>query len=211
MLAACPTIDKVATGSKLAADKVATRNEIITQLFSCKKFNDCLRKVRPMDIQDDLKSEVMLIMLQQPDGRIRKLHEHGNLSFFAIRVLLNMVSKSGTGFIAKYMMKCEPESAIPQMQYDELNGRVVKEQQQDPVYELLIGIKKLAYQKQPTYLPSLEKKISWYKQYILSLYMKLGSYRLIEKETGIPWESCYKTVKETMVELKQIATECHTR
>lgn len=188
----------------MAADKVATRNEIITQLFSCKKFNDCLRKVRPMDIQDDLKSEVMLIMLQQPDGRIRKLHEHGNLSFFAIRTMLNLISKSGTGFLRSFTTTHEPESCIPVVVNEELNGRVACEMKQDPVYSLLLQIKQLAYQKHPSYVSNIQ--IGWYKQYILSLYMKLGSYRLIEKETGIPWESCYKTVRDTMDELKQLAT-----
>ena len=144
-----------------------------------------------------------MIILQQPPGRIEMLYQHGKLSFFAIRVLLNTVSKSGTTFSKLFMMRNAPESEIPQLQYEELNGRVVHEAEQEPVYETLLRIKELAYQKQPVYLDI--PNVNWYKQYILSLYMKLGTYRKIEDETGIPWESCYKTVKETMIDLRKLA------
>lgn len=42
----------------------------------------------------------------------------------------------------------------------------------------------------------------WYDQEIIKLYLKLGSYRAIQKETGIPWISCYKVIKRAFDGIK---------
>lgn len=43
----------------------------------------------------------------------------------------------------------------------------------------------------------------WYDKQILELYIKLGNYRAIQKETGIPYASAYKTVQKVIKEIKQ--------
>lgn len=43
----------------------------------------------------------------------------------------------------------------------------------------------------------------WYDRQILELYIKLGNYRSIQKATGIPYSSAFKTVQKVIKEIKQ--------
>jgi hypothetical protein len=43
----------------------------------------------------------------------------------------------------------------------------------------------------------------WYDKQILELYIKLGNYRAVEKETGIPFPSVYKTVQKATKQIRQ--------
>ena len=46
-------------------------------------------------------------------------------------------------------------------------------------------------------------KLYWYNKGLIALYQRYGNFRAIEKETGIPWESCYKTIKKSFKEIKE--------
>ena len=43
----------------------------------------------------------------------------------------------------------------------------------------------------------------WYDKQMLELYIQLGNYRAIEKATGIPYSSAFKTVQKVIKELKE--------
>lgn len=43
----------------------------------------------------------------------------------------------------------------------------------------------------------------WYDKKILELYIELGTYRAVAKETGIPYSSVFKTVQKVVKEVKQ--------
>lgn len=43
----------------------------------------------------------------------------------------------------------------------------------------------------------------WYDRQILELYIKLGNYRAVQKETGIPFPSVYKTVQKAAKQIRQ--------
>lgn len=67
-----------------------------------------------------------------------------------------------------------------------------EEQQEQMDYELLCD--------------NVEKQVEglyWYDREILKLYIELGNYRAIEKKTGIPYASAYKTVQKVVKEIKQ--------
>ena len=161
--------------------------------------------MEPEHLRDDLRSEVMVILLEQPPGRIERLHSTGQLLFFAIRTVLNTIQSKTSTFAKVYRngKVCELQTNLS-IPAPVLNGRAVKEALEDPLYTVLQQVKRLAHQENPSYLRPLEDiGVTWYKQYILSLYMKLGTFRRIESETGIPWESCYKTYRETITLLRQ--------
>ena len=67
-----------------------------------------------------------------------------------------------------------------------------EEQQEQMDYELLCD--------------NVEKMVDnlyWYDKEILMLYIELGNYRAIQKKTGIPYASAYKTVQKAIKEIKQ--------
>lgn len=43
----------------------------------------------------------------------------------------------------------------------------------------------------------------WYDKQMMELYIKLGNYRAIEKATGIPYSSAFKTIQKVIKEIKQ--------
>lgn len=45
-------------------------------------------------------------------------------------------------------------------------------------------------------------ELYWYDRQVLQLYIKLGNYRAVEKETGIPFSSIYKTVQKAIKQIK---------
>jgi hypothetical protein len=187
-----------------------TRNEIIEELYRSKQFNRCIGLMEPAHLRDDLKSEAIQVLLTQPPGRIEKMDRDGKLVAFAVRVVLNMM-KSGRSTFA-YLYREQFTDHIPELPVEEVNGRAAKEAEEEPLYEMLLRIRRLASQKHPEYIVELfTKGIKWYNQYMLSLYMEVGSYRVMERETGIPWESCYSTVKETMNQLKLLYAHPRTR
>lgn len=185
------------------SDHITVRNAIISKLYSSKQFNDCINKMEPASLRDDLRSEVITILLSQPRGRVEKIERDGKLVAFAVRVILNTV-KSKTSPFAKMFKTgyCELSEADEPI-HETVNGRVQLEAAQEPMYDILVRVGKLAYSDDPQYLVELMPEIGWYKQYMLSLYMKLGNYRKMEAHTGIAWESCYKTVRETICLLRK--------
>lgn len=59
---------------------------------------------------------------------------------------------------------------------------------------------------QDALLDAIKKHIDglyWYDRQMLELYMDLGNYRAIEKATGIPYSSAFKTVQKAINEIKQ--------
>lgn len=149
------------------------KNEIIEQLYKSPQFNDCISKMRPEHLQDDLKAEVILTLLEQPNKKIQQLHTNGHLMFFTSRIVTNMIQSNRSKFCKMY--RSVTTNVIPELQYEEMNGRIKKEMQEELALQLV-------------------DQMYWYDKEIVKLYLRLGNFRLIEKETGIPWESCYKTV-----------------
>lgn len=75
-----------------------TRDSIITQLFHSREFNDCINKMDPEHLRDDLKSEVMLVLCEKEDAFITSMYQKGQLRFWVIRVVLNMVQSKTSAF-----------------------------------------------------------------------------------------------------------------
>lgn len=60
----------------------------------------------------------------------------------------------------------------------------------------------LDYEAMISFMNSEFKNLYWYDKQMLELYIKLGNYRAIEKETGIPWESAYASISKTLKKLR---------
>lgn len=177
------------------------RNEIIEQIYNDPRFNECISRMEPEDLRDDLKSEVALILLNQPERKLKTLHRKGELIYYAIRIVLTTI-KGNSGFNKTFRKRvtCVPYN-ISDTPAD--TDREQREAKEEPIYELILKLKGLAYQKNPTYITELFPVINWYSQYMLSLYLRLDTYRAMERETGIPWESCYHTVTKAKEQLKK--------
>lgn len=192
-----------------------TRTQIIEQLFTGKNFNDCINKMEPRRLRDDLKMEVMAIICEWPEEKIIGLHQRKELDFFVVRVILNQIQSNSSPFYKKYRRWIE--------EYDEQVGAgdyvrhgkgvaeakhrawiVEKATLQAYLQEEAIEDRLNREDMEDKALSEIEN-LYWYNAELVKLYMLHGNYRAIEEQTGIPFVSCYHTIRKSFKELKQKA------
>lgn len=139
--------------------------------------------MEPDHLQEDLRQEVMVILLNKPPELICGLEARRELRWYVVRIILNMVKSKSSPFIKTY--RRFTTDVIPEMPVKELNGRVHRECMEQAVIRFI------------------NTELYWYDKEIVQMYMRLGSYRDIEKETGIPWESAYGTVRRVTDRIKK--------
>lgn len=193
-----------------------TKNQIIEELFNGKNFNDCINKMEPDYLREELKMEVALIICEWPEDKIIGLHERNELVFYVVRVILNQIQSDSSPFYKKF------RTASGEVVYEENRNEDVYNVLEH--YNRMPGVREnsntaavspsfLEEQDQVDMRQDREDKedktlghldgLYWYKAELIRLYMLHGNYRAIEKETGIPFVSCYHTIRKTFKELKQ--------
>lgn len=178
-----------------------TKNQIIEQLYTGKNFLECIGKMEPEQLREDLKQEVILILCELPAEKIHQLHNDKALEFFTVRVILNQIKSKTSPFYKKYRGTIEDSyddikhlnvfhlSESDEAQSDSMKDRELKELIED------IAIEEIAKLEHHETL--------WYAHGLIMLYSKLGNFRAIEEETGIPFGSCYKTIKKVLNGIKE--------
>lgn len=81
-----------------------SKNEIIEELYRSKEFNDCINKMEPEHLRDDLKAEVVLILLETEGAKIKALYERNELKYFTVRIILNLIQSRSSPFYKKYRL-----------------------------------------------------------------------------------------------------------
>lgn len=166
------------------------RQQIIHNLFTGKNFNDCLNKMEPEHLREDLRQEVILIICELAPGRLEGLHDRGELEFFTVKVILNQIKSSTSPFAKKYrshtvtIEDCTPKRIEQHATcIIDIEERLLREAIEDMAVEEV-------------------DRLYWYNKGLVELYIKHGNFRAIQKETGIPWPSAYKTIKQSLNEVK---------
>lgn len=144
-------------------------------MFNSREFNRCIKKMRPQTLQDDLRAEVALILCEMPEEKIMNLHQCGALRFYAVRIIMNLAQSNSSPFYKKYRVPWVELDNIPELAAQEYD-----------------------YERERRYTSAIAEidNLHWYDKELLKLYLKLGSYRAMEQETGIPFESIYKSVQQ---------------
>lgn len=180
-----------------------TKNTAISALYTDRRFNECIGKMNPVHLQNDLRQEVMMVLLEKPSDVIVAMAERDELLYYSMRVVCNLMKRERNGFIQKYRHVFEEvQDTAEDVCMDDitadvdlcpsvkcvLNGRVMKETREDA------AIEKIAH---------VFSTLHWYDQQIFLDYVRTGSFSAIEKETRIPRQSTFKTVQKTIQKIKQ--------
>lgn len=164
---------------------MATKNEIIEELFLSREFNDCISRMEPDHLRSDLRAEVILILLETDEKKLLEIHSKGGLKFYTVRIIINLIQSKTSLFYKRYRQKVA-----------ELTDRFLAEEEPD-------------FEERATREGIEDKAINeidnlyWYNGGMVKLYMQHGNYRAIEKDTGIPYSSAYKTIQKSFQEIKQ--------
>ena len=81
-----------------------SKSNIIEELYNSKNFNDCINKMDPDYLRDDLKAEVILVVCEMSEERLYQMYESRSLAFFVVRIILNMIKSKTSGFYRKYRL-----------------------------------------------------------------------------------------------------------
>lgn len=203
---------------------MTAKHNIIEKLYLSSGFNDCLSKMEPDYWREDLKAEVLIILLTKiDDDTIIKADREGQMNLLAARVIVNQIQSNTSPFAKLYRRKMVPFIETHKMDLVEhLTG--------DPEYLIKTPIdfiharqpvedfcnETLAERKQREELEDeLSRltneeidKLYWYDKEMILAYKKYGSYRKIEQATMIPYTSCYCTIKKAMNTIKRNIKLC---
>lgn len=157
------------------------KNEIITALYNSKEVNDLIRKIKPSDLQDDLKQYAFTVLCEKPAEFIIELNHKKQLKFFLVKIISNSVFSNRSGFLTQHKLSDELHHDVMEQQVDTA----------DNYHEL---IDKCVIES---------KNLYWYNQELLNLYSIHGSYRAVSEITKIPVKSIYNAIKKAKTQIKK--------
>ena len=157
------------------------KNDIITALYNSNEVNDLIKKIKPAELQDDLKQYAFTVLCEKPDEFIIELNNKKQLKFFLVKIISNSVFSNRSGFLTQHKLN------------DELHHDVIEQQvdSSDNYHEL---IDKCVTES---------KNLYWYNQELLNLYSIHGSYRAVSAITKIPVKSIYNAIKKAKTQIKK--------
>lgn len=153
------------------------KNGIITELWNSKDLNEALKNMRPVEIQDDLKSELFLIIAEIDESKLIDLYNKKQLKFYIVRIMLNLVQSTKNKFYKNFR------------NFEELTPV----EKADEIYEQIEVINHL-------------ENLYWYQKEIFKLYTFdfNKNARELSRQTGIPYMSIIRTLNQTKKELKKL-------
>ena len=178
-----------------------TKQEIIGNFYNNKKLNRALEKMCPKpEWREDLKQEVMMILLEKDDYDIKNMHENGYLLFYTVNIIKNQYHSSSSDFYKKFRKEMNDIEVIDDI--------VTRPTEID--YETLLTEKIEEY---------LLREIHWFDAHIFTCYyfrkidnrtgkiLKPLSYRKIQElhklyDMKIDYNKVAIIVKRTMKEIK---------
>lgn len=149
--------------------------KLLEDIYRSKELKECLSKIRPVEIQQDVLQHTFTELLLKDEALILDLAERNKLLPFIAKMLHNMVRWERSTW--KYTKSKEIYNGI---NYD---NHIVENQEE----EIKIPLNELY----------------WYEARILELYAEHGSYRKVEEITGISYVSIFNTVKKARINIKR--------
>lgn len=154
------------------------RNEILIEFWKSEEVNNAFSKMHPIELQEDLKAEVFLILCEMPEAKLIDLYDKKQLRFYLVRIMLNLIQSTDKKFYQKYR------------NFTELVGYEKKDEEYN---EDIINVNEHI------------ENLYWYKQEIFRLYTFEfnKNARELSKNTGIHYMSIIRTLNQIKQELRK--------
>jgi hypothetical protein len=151
-----------------------TSRQIIEQLYRSKELRECLSKIKPIELQDDLLQQCFLELLNKDEQLILNLHLEGRFIKYVVKMMYNMVNWQKSEF-------------------NKLKTREVLTNDFNNTSETI---------EEENLLPL--GKLHWVSEKVLTLYAEHGSYRAVGEVTGIPYPTVFRMVKQAKIKIKKL-------
>jgi hypothetical protein len=164
-----------------------TCNQYIEAIYTSTRFNDNIKKIEPVELQDDLKQEVAIALLNMGCDVIERMHNEGRLLNYSIGIIWMMGTKQ-KGMFYKLYKKKDFEKAYEWMMSQ--TGTDV------PIESVKVAKKVL--NKKLTIDPNQA-----HESIIFTKYVELRSCQKVADFFGIPQLHVFQVVKKMKKELKK--------
>ena len=162
-------------------------NDIIEQLYNNDKINDLIFKIHPVELQQDLKQELAITLLEYDCGELIKISKEGNILGFAMQIIWTMGTSTRSPFYYKYR-KSDIDKAI-----EYIRLQVGK---QMPISAIITAEQHLENKLQGNSMDAHES-------IIFKKYVELRSCVDVAKYFDIPKDHVFAVVKKMRNELKR--------
>ena len=151
-----------------------TSRQIIEQLYRSKELRECLSKIKPIELQDDLLQQCFLELLNKDEQLILNLHLEGRFIRYVVKMMYNMVNWQKSEF-------------------NKLKTREVLTNDFNNTSETI---------EEENIIPL--NRLHWVSEKVLTLYAEHGSYRAVGEVTGIPYSTVFRLVKQAKIKIKKL-------
>lgn len=199
-----------------------TVNEIIESLYNSSEVDDCIRRMVREDHRKDFKQELFIKIYDIPAERLLALNERGEIKFYIVRSLINLVKNKSSVYNKNYL-RPEYEKIVMDQKTE---NRMADEQ--DGVFRSALPTASLSDIDDPEHLnqraetEQKEMKMleeinnlddrfgTHYYRTLVNLVSEAGSMREVSRRTGIPVASISEAVKKVRNHLKKIYDDPET-
>jgi tRNA isopentenyl-2-thiomethyl-A-37 hydroxylase MiaE len=159
----------------------------IEEVYKSKRFIETIKKIDPVELQDDLMQEVAIALLNMDCELIERMHQEQRLLNYSIGIIWMMGTKQ-KGLFYKLYKKKDHEKAYQWM---------IAQQGNDVQFEFVKVAKNI-----------LNKKLSIdpnqaHESIIFTKYVELRSCQKVADYFGIPQLHVFQVVKKMKIELKK--------
>ena len=162
-------------------------HKYIEEIYLHPAFNKLLSKIEPIELQDDLKQEVALVLLNYDCRKISKLYKKNELLKYTLQIVWNQGVLSKGSFYKTYKKK-DIDKAIEYLR-SQLGNEIP--QKASKIAKEVLNAK---LDKNPN---------DAHESIIFNKYVELRSCQKVADYFMIPHVHVFKVVKKTKEELKQ--------
>lgn len=163
---------------------------IVENVYSHPSMVSALARIKPVSIQDDIRQEVAISLLEQPCEKISRLFAQNKLLHYAIRICFNMAVGNGTAQ-HKYSTTYTRKQLVNALKY-------LYDTRPLPAVPTEVGHKAAQLLEQKN-----RDKYDYHEAQIFWKYAELGTCRKVAAYFGIPKSHVQLVVKKVRDELKQ--------
>lgn len=159
---------------------ITTRDNILTQIFNHPKVNEAIGKMEPVELRDELKQELGVILCKIPDEKLFEMNKTQYLLAYSLRSIVNMAKSGKSSFFYKFRKPLQTTISF------------------EPWHEQLDVPRETNHIDIHTEISNLPED----EQTCIRYYMKERRVSTVIKETGLPKTEAKKTVTRAMDKIK---------
>ncbi|MBC7417449.1 MAG: hypothetical protein H7325_04760, partial [Pedobacter sp.] len=148
-----------------------TARLLLTEIYESKEVACCIKKLKPVHLQEDIKQHTFLQLFEKPEAEILELNDRGKLKAYIVKILHNTATYKRTPFLkaeGQERGREIPTDFCDHKPYDNYNSdgyiEMLNKKCERNVYELLKDETDCEEQKEfNESVARVASKMHWYK------------------------------------------------